>query len=104
MYECQFCGSFSSTHRCPGPSAAQAVVPVTDATAELLALGSEPFVSFDLEGAGLSSVDVRPSAVVAVETDAKFPGTCVLRMNPNLWYRVDADVTDVLAALGATNE
>jgi len=71
---------------------------------ELVSLGSEPFVSFDLAGIGLESVDVRPSSVVAIETDANFPGTCVLRITPNIWYRVDALVDDVAAALGASDE
>lgn len=97
MYECPHCGHGHPDHICPGPQPTNELLPLISWTAE-------PFVSFDLAGAGLESVDVRPSAVVAVETDAKFPGTCVLRVNPNMWYRVDADVSSVLSALGASDE
>lgn len=65
---------------------------------------TEPFISFDIAGPGLESVDVRPSRVVAVETDAARPGTSVLRLTPNIWYRVEGTPDDTIAALGASDE
>lgn len=63
----------------------------------------ETFLSFDLSGRGEAqqSVAVRPSSVYAVETDPGSPGTCVLRVTPNLRYRVDAELSKVLGLLEA---